>query len=182
MESRAKLFGHPIHPMLIVIPLGLFIFSVICDILYFSTGGEAFSRAAFYNIAGGIIGGLLAALFGLIDYVAIPTATRAKRVGTWHLFGNLGVILLFSFSWIIRNSSGAGATPILAFGISVVALLLGAITAWLGGELVNRLGVGVDRGAHLDAPSSLSGRPAEASHARLSQVPVTGGEKLEDEP
>ncbi len=49
--------------------------------------------------------------------------------------------------------------------------MLGAVTGWLGGELVDRLGVGVDDGAHLNSPSSLTGRPA---HEGAVNRPVRG--------
>jgi len=156
MESRAKLFGHPIHPMLIVFPLGLFIASVIFDVLYLATGYAVFADVAYWNIVGGIIGGLAAAVFGLIDYLAIPEGTRARRIGLLHGLGNVAVIGLFALSLWIRWSAGEVAPPLLALAFSFVGVGLGAIAGWLGGELVDRLGVGVDEGAHLDAPSSLT--------------------------
>jgi uncharacterized membrane protein len=184
MESKAKLFGHPIHPMLVVLPLGLFIFSVVSDILFLTTGQAGFREAAFYNIAGGVIGGLLAAIFGTIDFMAIPEGTRAKSVAIWHMFGNLIVLFLFSVSWLIRLSADGDSVPYLAVGLSLIAIFLGTVTAWLGGELVDRLGVGVDPGAHLDAPSSLTGRSirTDTPMPQGQHVPVTGSEKLEDEP
>lgn len=158
MESRAKLFGHPIHPMLIAFPLGLLATSLLLDIIYLVTDSGKWAQAAFYDMGLGILGGLLAALFGLIDYLAIPTGTRAKSVGARHGVGNLVVILLFAVNWVLRrgNPQQPGTLPIV---LSFIAVALALITAWLGGELVDRLRVGVDDGAHLDAPSSLSGRP-----------------------
>jgi len=81
MDSRAKAFGHAIHPMLIVFPLGLLSTAVVFDILYLITDRGGFTVAAAYLIAAGIIGGLVAALFGLVDWLAIPVGTRAKRIG-----------------------------------------------------------------------------------------------------
>jgi uncharacterized membrane protein len=80
MESKAKLLGHPIHPMLIVLPLGLFIAAVVFDAVYLWRGSPAFATAAYWNIAAGIVGGLLAAVFGAIDWFAIPAGQRARRV------------------------------------------------------------------------------------------------------
>src|SRR5438270_13069245 len=159
MESKAKLLGHPIHPMLIVFPLGLLATAVIFDCIALATGNGAWSGMAFFLIAAGVIGGLLAAVFGLIDWLAIPSGTRAKAIGLWHGIGNVVVVLLFIISWFLRRPDPAnpGTT---AFALSFIAVVLALVTGWLGGELVDRLGVGVDRGAHLDAPSSLSGRPA----------------------
>ncbi len=160
MESRAKLLGHPVHPMLIVLPLGLFIGAVVFDALYLWRGSPAFATVGYWNIAGGVIGGLLAAVFGLIDWFAIPAGTRAKRIGLLHGGANVVVVLLFAFVWLSRGDSPDAAPSTTLFLLEVVALLVGSVAGWLGGELVDRLGVGVDDGAHLDAPSSLSGRPA----------------------
>jgi uncharacterized membrane protein len=174
MESRVKLFGHPIHPMLIVLPLGLFIAAVGFDALYLWQGSPTFAVVAHWNIAGGIIGGLLAAVFGLVDWLAIPLGTRAKWIGLLHGGSNFLVVGAFALAWWMRsNSVDTAPTPNL-FVLELCALLLGAVAGWLGGELVDRLGVGVDDGAHLDAPSSLSGRPARetvagpAKHQRAS--------------
>ncbi|HEU4631537.1 MAG TPA: DUF2231 domain-containing protein [Gemmatimonadaceae bacterium] len=159
MESRAKLFGHPIHQMLIVFPLGLLGMAVIFDIIRLLFGMSALGPASFYMIAAGVITGLLAAIFGLVDWLAIPSGTRAKAVGLWHAVGNVVVVLLFALSWWLRTLDPANPS-MTAFVLSLVGLGLSLVTAWLGGELVDRLGVGVDDGANLDAPSSLSGRPA----------------------
>lgn len=160
MESRAKLLGHPVHPMLIVLPLGLFIGAVVFDALYMWRGSTTFATVAYWNIAAGIVGGLLAAVFGLIDWFAIPSGTRAKRIGLLHGGSNVVVVLIFATVWLMRGNT-ADATPTTnLFLLEIVALVLGSVAGWLGGELVDRLGVGVDDGAHLDAPSSLSGRAA----------------------
>jgi uncharacterized membrane protein len=160
MESKAKLLGHPIHPMLIVLPLGLFIGAVVFDALYLWRGSPAFATVAYWNIAGGVVGGLLAALFGAIDWFAIPTGTRAKRIGLLHGGSNVVVVVIFAMVWLMRGDTRDTAPTTNLFLLEVVALALGSVAGWFGGELVDRLGVGVDDGAHLDAPSSLSGRPA----------------------
>ena len=156
---NTRLFGHPIHPMLIVFPLGLLGTSLVFDILHLATGGEHWALVSYYMIAAGILSGLLAAPFGLIDWLGLPGGTRAKRIGLLHGGGNVVVLLLFTLSWFLRRDLPT-APGGLEVGLSVIAVLLALVSGWLGGELVNRLGVGVDEGAHLDAPSSLSGRPA----------------------
>jgi len=163
MESRAKVLGHPIHPMLIVLPLGLFISAVVFDAIYLWRGSAPISTVGYWNIAAGIIGGLLAAVFGLIDWLAIPSGPRAKRIGVLHALSNVAAILCFAFVFWMRYSSGQLETTTRLFAIEVVALLVGAVGGWLGGELVDRLGVGVDTGANLDAPNSMSRRRARAA-------------------
>lgn len=163
MESRAKAFGHPIHPMLVVFPLGLMATSFVFDIIRAAGGGPGFSIAAFYMIAAGVVGGLLAAVFGFVDWLAIPKGTRAKTIGALHGAGNVVVTGLFVVSWAMRYGARDelnGAAVV----VSGIAVALALVTGWLGGELVDRLGVGVDDGAHVDAPSALSGRPA-SEHA-----------------
>lgn len=161
MEAKAKIFGHPIHQMLIVFPLGLLATSLIFDILYLVTGDATWTIIATFLIGAGIIGGLIAAVFGVIDWMAIPDKTRAKSVGFWHGAGNVLVVLLFIASWFIRLPEPGAPIAIL---LSFIAVAVSVITAWLGGELVDRLGVGVSDGAHLNAPSSLEGPAGRQFH------------------
>jgi uncharacterized membrane protein len=163
MESRVKLFGHPIHPMLIVFPLGLLATGVIFDILYLLTGNSSFPIASFWMITAGIIGGLLAALFGLLDWLAIPNRTRARNIGLWHGLGNLLVVILFTIVWFIRRGVPDYIPGTLPFVLELIAAGSALVTSWLGGELVYRLGMAVDKGANLDAPSSLSGPASKDS-------------------
>jgi uncharacterized membrane protein len=157
MESRAKLFGHPIHQMLIVFPLGLLATALLFDVVQLATGNGFWSELSYWMIAAGVVSGLVAAPFGLVDWLAIPWRTRAKRIGAVHGGGNVLVVALYGISWLMRmGNPAAPETPAL-----VMAFLgggLAMVTGWLGGELVDRLAVGVDEGAHLNAPSSLTSR------------------------
>jgi uncharacterized membrane protein len=166
MESKVKLFGHPIHPMVIVLPLGLLSAAVVFDIVYLVTSEDVFSSVAFWNIAAGVVSGLSAAVFGAWDWFNIPRDTRAKRIGLLHGAGNVVVVALFSLSWLLRLGPEGYEPGVLAYVLSFGGLGLAAVTSWLGGELVDRLGVGVDPGANLNAPNSLSGLPAAAEASR----------------
>jgi uncharacterized membrane protein len=166
MESKVKLAGHPVHPMLIVFPLGLLATAVIFDIVRIFTGNDALAPVAFWNIAAGVIGGLVAAVFGFLDWIHIPAGVRAKQTGLLHGGGNVVVVALFAGSWLLRLNEPNFVPGAPAFVLSLVGVLLALVTGWLGGELVDRLGVGVDHGANLDAPSSLSGRPADGGRGR----------------
>jgi uncharacterized membrane protein len=160
MESRAKLLGHPIHQMLIPFPFGLLATAVIFDIIYLLWGNPTMTTVSYWMIFAGIIGAIIAAPFGLIDWLAIPKNTRAKTIGMIHGLGNVVVLLLFIGSCLLRYSE---VGPILylpttaALVLSFAGFILAGVTGWLGGELVDRLTVGVDEGANLNAPSSLSG-------------------------
>lgn len=140
--------------MLIVFPLGLLVTSVVYDALFLATKKSEQAVTAHKLIGAGVLGGMLAAAAGLVDYRAIPSGTRAKRLGFWHGSGNALMLSLFGIGWNLRRSDPQNPSRA-ALGLSFSALLLGQITAWLGAELVYRLGVGVDPGAQLDAPDSL---------------------------
>jgi len=103
MESKVKFAGHPVHPMLIVFPLGLLATAVIFDIIYLVSSNSQWTVVAYYMIGAGIIGGLAAAAFGWLDWIAIPTGTRARRIGLWHGIGNVVVVGLFILSWVLRG-------------------------------------------------------------------------------
>jgi uncharacterized membrane protein len=147
--------------MLIPFPFGLLATAVIFDVVYLIWGDATLATVAHYMIVAGIIGGIVAAPFGTIDYLAIPQGTRAKSVGLLHGVGNVFVLLLFIGSWWLRRDAPERPET-LALVLSFAGFALAGLTGWLGGELVDRLAVGVDDGAHLDAPNSLSGRPASA--------------------
>jgi uncharacterized membrane protein len=163
MEARAKLLGHPVHQMLIVLPLGLLTGVVIFDVVFLLTRGWQWPLISYWLIPAGVLAGLLAAVFGFADWTGIPDGTRARRIGLLHGGGNVLVVALFAASWFLRTPDAG--PPTLALVLSFAAGGLAMVTGWLGGELVDRLGVGVDEGAHLNAPSSLSGRPAAGDAA-----------------
>ena len=156
--------------MLLVFPLGLLATAVVFDVIFLVTDNPPWTQAAFYMIGAGVITGVMAAVPGALDWWAIPRGTRAKRVGLIHGVGNVVVVVLFAFSWLLRRDN-----PTLPPTEAVVAGLLGAgisvVTGWLGGELVDRLGVGVDDGAHLNAPSSLTSRSVTAGRGDRRHFP-----------
>jgi uncharacterized membrane protein len=165
MESKARAAGHAIHPMLIAFPLGLLGMAVIFDIIYLATGTLGWTTVSFWMIAAGVVSGLIAAVPGLIDWVAIvPPQTRAWYIGLYHGIGNVIIVLLFAGSWFLRKVPGtgfamAGPPNTTALVCSFLGLVLALVTGWLGGELVERLNIAVHEGANPDAPSSLSRRP-----------------------
>lgn len=158
MESRAKILGHPIHQMLIPLPLGVLTMAVVFDLIALALDRHVpLFTASYYMIAAGIVSGLLAAVFGAIDFFAIPRGTRARRVGAMHGIGNVIVVVLFAASWLLRRDAPGEPTAV-AIALALAGAGISGVTGWLGGELVDRLSIGVDDGAHPDAPSSLTGR------------------------
>ncbi len=166
MESKAKILGHPIHQMLVPLPFGLLAMAAIFDLIYLVLGNPTMLIVSNWMIAAGVVGGVVAAPFGLIDYLAIPAATRAKSVGMVHGMGNVFVLLLFAASWLLRHGASVPSNPdihypsVTAFVLSFTGFALAGLTGWLGGELVSRLRVGVDEDAHINASNSLMGHVA----------------------
>jgi uncharacterized membrane protein len=169
MESKVKSMGHPIHPMLVNFPLGLLMTAAVFDIVHLVSGNSYWSGIAFWMIAAGVISGVLAAIIGTVDALAIPSGTRAKSVSVLHGSGNALILLLFVVSWVLRFSAPGNPSVIAYVLVFLGAALLG-VTGWLGGELTLRLGIGVDEGANLNAPSSLSGLPASQNISEGSKV------------
>jgi uncharacterized membrane protein len=164
----ARILGHQVHPMLVVFPLGLLATSLIFDGIYLLTDKPVFAETAYWNILAGVIGGLLAAVFGAWDWLTIPAKTRAKRIGAVHGAINVVVVLLFIASWWIRRSALQHLPTDTALGLSMIAILFALVSGWLGGELVERLGVGVADDANVNAPSSLGRTAGGAVRARPS--------------
>ena len=171
MRAKARLLGHPIHPMLVVFPLGLLTVAAIFDVIYIYTHKGHWADLSFWLIAAGIIGGLIAAVFGVIDWLGIPQGTRAKYIGLIHGLSNVVVLILFITSWFMRWSNPA-APVMTAMMLGWIGIVFALFAGWLGGELVYRLNVGVDLGANLDAPNSLSGRSALGGLRRRSRPGV----------
>ena len=156
MKAKARILGHGIHPILIVFPLGLLGGSVAFDVVRIVTHGGEWANIAFWMIAAGLIGAVLAAVFGFVDWLALPSksAQSPSACCTQSSTRRAGV---FFISWLMRldaRSAGVdqGLTP---FVISLVGLVVAAIGGWLGGELVERMGVSVYTDANVNAPSSL---------------------------
>jgi uncharacterized membrane protein len=164
MQTRVKLLGHPVHQMLIPIPAGLFIVGSVLDVVDRFVEADWIPTVTFWNLAVGVVSALLAAIFGLADWTAIPGGTRAKRIGAIHGIGNVVAVVLFAGALYLRTDELQYFASDGALTLEVIAFLMLSVTAWLGGELVDRMGVGVDEGAHVNAPSSLNTK--HIPHAR----------------
>jgi uncharacterized membrane protein len=156
MHARARFLGHPVHQMLVVFPLGLLATAVVFDIIYLISNSQVMAAVSYWMIAAGLVGGLLAAPFGTIDWLGIPAGTRAKRIGAMHGVGNVVVLLLFVLSFLLRDKDYAPGLGQMIWSFAGAGLAM--VTAWLGGELVDRLGIGVDEDAGMNAPNSLHKR------------------------
>lgn len=172
MQHKIKPMGHPVHPMLVVYPLGLLTLSPIFDIVHWITGNGYWSTVAFWMIAAGTLGGLLAAVTGTIDWLGIPAGTRAKMVGLVHGAGNYLVLVLFIVSWFTRLNAQANP-PIIAYVLSFLGAALFMGTGYLGGELTLHFGVGIEPGANVNASSPFSRSAADEQKAESKETVVS---------
>jgi uncharacterized membrane protein len=144
MRTPASIAGHPIHPMLVMLPVGLFIFSLLCDLIaLISDVPDTWHLVALYTMVGGFIGALIAAMPGFIDFLSI-TNERVRKIAIMHMAFNLVAVTLYGVNiWLRVNGEDATGTPLL---LSLLGVGLLGISGWLGGSMVYRHGVGVNAG------------------------------------
>jgi uncharacterized membrane protein len=129
----ASVGGHPIHPMLVPLPIGLWLFSFLADVLAVSgTQSGPWPAIAFHTMAGGLVGAVLAAVPGLIDFRGIGEK-RTRRLATYHLVLNVVLVVLYATNLWLRSTGADGGLTVGMSGLGIV--VLGA-SGWLGGELV----------------------------------------------
>lgn len=142
MRTPASIAGHPIHPMLITIPIGLFIFSLVCDLISLRSAEPAnWALVAQYTMAGGFIGALIAAIPGVIDFLSMEES-KVKKIGMLHMALNLVAITLYAVNLWLRIAQGSNQGLPLVLSLIAVGIL--GISGWLGAEMVHKHGVGVD--------------------------------------
>jgi uncharacterized membrane protein len=163
MQPRVRALGHPVHPMLVMFPVALFVTGAVFDVIAAFTDNGTFSQVSFWSITVGLIGAVLAALTGVADWTGIPAQTRAKAVGLRHGLLNGVVVVLFIISWALRVNATEHRASVALVIVEVIAVAIASVSAWLGGELVDRLGIGVHEDANPDAPSSLRSRPTRVT-------------------
>ena len=143
MKDGARLGGHPIHPILVTLPLGLLTFSFVADLVRVFGGAPVWSTVAFYTLGGGIVGLVLAAVPGLIDFFTI-TDKRVRDIALAHLVTNVTVLGLFVFSFWLRWIATVGLLPLV---VSTAGVILLGVGGWLGGEMVFKHGMGMSPAA-----------------------------------
>ena len=142
MRTPANIAGHPIHPMLVTIPIGLWVFSLVADFVAMRSANAAtWSAVAFYAMVGGIIGALAAALPGLIDLLSLKDKA-IKKTALIHMSINLTIVVLYAINAWTRSQGSVAANVSLWLSVLAIAMLL--VSGWLGGKMVYLAGVGVD--------------------------------------
>jgi uncharacterized membrane protein len=138
MTTRVTIAGHPLHAMLVTIPIGLWVFSLISDIVFALTGDIRWDVTAYFTLGGGIVGALLAAVPGLLDFLGLHKAEE-RRIAVIHLSLNLAIVAVQVINfWIRGQTMTSGRLPMLMSVVAVAALV---VSGWLGGQLVHVLGV-----------------------------------------
>lgn len=141
MIATASIAKHPLHPMLVALPIGMWIFALVSDAVALATDAVIWSEMAYYAMAGGVIGALLAALPGLVDLFTM-NPSYVRRLGIWHMGINLLIVVLYVLNLLWRR--GGEPVTVGPFVLSLVAVLLLGASGWLGGELVYVHGVAVE--------------------------------------
>jgi uncharacterized membrane protein len=142
---QGRFMNHPMHPMLVHLPIGLWIVSFIFDICFLSTANGVFAQASWYCMLIGLIGAGLSAVAGLAEYVDIPRNSLPRRVATSHMVINLVVTALFLVDLLIRYRMTAGVPTLVTRGqffLSLLSVFLLSISGYLGGLLVYNYGIG----------------------------------------
>lgn len=138
--------NHPLHPLLVHLPVGLWVASVIFDLVYLMNGTPEFATASYYCIGAGIVGALLAAPAGFAEYVDIPKESHPRQIARTHMVLNLVVVGLFVIDFLIRRGATDGGAPrsVTAgpFVLSVLAVALLSISGYLGGLMTFEFGIG----------------------------------------
>jgi uncharacterized membrane protein len=138
MAARVNIAGHPVHAMLVNIPIGLWVFTLTSDVAFVVTADPRWQATAYFTLAGGIAGALLAAIFGLVDLLGL-SGSRERRLGIFHMSLNLAIVVIQAINFALRATSQTTSGLTLALSALAVAALL--VSGWLGGQLVHVLGV-----------------------------------------
>jgi uncharacterized membrane protein len=135
-------YGHPFHGILVTIPIGSWVASLVFDIAALVSGDpETYATGARLLVGIGILGAVLAGIVGLLDLSQLETGTRARKIALTHMSLNLGVIVLFAMSFAVRGDSTVVSVGGMALEIAGLAIL--GASGFLGGELAYRYGVRV---------------------------------------
>ena len=169
MRTPASIAKHPIHPMIVPIPIGLWLFSLFCDLVHrFGGASAAWEVVALYTMVGGIVGALIAAVPGFIDLLSLPSSIKPTAIK--HMALNLTIVVLFIIdAWMRRNGVTDGA-----IGLSVLAIILLGVSGWLGGKMVYEHGVAVEPVSASTEPPVSTQRPRYQGPERRNPVRRSG--------
>lgn len=137
-------YGHPYHPILVTVPIGSWVASLVFDISSHVVDSPGFlNRGSEWLIAIGVIGAVLAAGVGLLDLLAIPRGTTAFKTALVHMSLNLTVTAAYVVNFFWRHGDYGHAVKAGQLVLSIIALVVLGASGWLGGKLSYRYGVRV---------------------------------------
>lgn len=169
MQGKATIAGHPLHPMLVTFPIGCFVAAVVSDIISIWAGPVFWAEMSTWLLLFGVLGALLAAFFGLVDYLSAPMTPAAKSLAAWHMTLNIAMIVLFGLACAIRFLDHTSVAGYALTGVGIVVL---AISGVLGGNVAHKHLVGSsedDVGALREAAD----RTAETPQERLQRDEIS---------
>lgn len=133
MQGKATFADHPIHPMLVGFPIGFFGAVLVSDVISIWGNPAFWPQVSTWLIAFGVVGALLAAVFGFIDYFTAPMSAATKRSATTHMILNLIVVVLYAAAFYVRYGN---PTSTLGYVLTYVGLATLVVSGWYGGHLV----------------------------------------------
>jgi uncharacterized membrane protein len=142
VPSTASIAGHPIHPMLVSLPIASLVGVVVTDVVYLSSAAPFWAEASRWLLVAGIATGILAAVFGLIDFFTIPYV-KDHRAAWVHMAGNVVALALSAINLLSRPENTQDGFSMGSFIMSMIVVIMLVVTGWLGGELSFRYRVGV---------------------------------------
>ena len=137
MESRLRIAGQAVHPVLVMFPLGLFTMAILFDLGNLLGGPDIIGALAYWNIVAGLIGGILVVLASAID-LAFVRGGAAKRVGVLRNLMHMGVLILFAVILMLRMQSQDRVAGWGLLAVELISLVAAFFSAWFAGELANR--------------------------------------------
>jgi uncharacterized membrane protein len=158
MDSKIKILGHPLHPILVPYPVAFYTATLVCYIVFNSNQDIFWFKVAWVANLSGIIMAAVAALPGFIDWLNIPAKTRAKRTGTFHLICNVTALLLFAGCFFMYKDKWNEPAPdvMTAILMTGAGMLVTLVAGFLGWSLVQKHHVGVDKITPDEAKGPLS--------------------------
>ena len=145
---KGKWLGHPLHPLLVHVPMALWPAALLFDLLSRAGfGGNAMVRTSFFAIAFGLAVALLAVPTGIVDWSGIKREKPAWKIGLWHMLLNAVVLVLFAINFTLRlgNYREAALVPVAPLVLSIAGTLVLVVSAYLGGRMVYAYGINVAR-------------------------------------
>lgn len=140
MQGKATIAGHPLHPIFVTIPIGCFVAAVASDVISIWAGPPFWSLMATWLVGFGIVGALVAAFFGFVDYLSAPMSAKARAIAAWHMMVNLSAVVIFGVAFAVRlQNVGVSAA---GYALTVLGLVVLGVGGALGGSVAHRHLVG----------------------------------------